>query len=276
MSTRHPSSPSAAGSKPCQARRRRSSSTAAIATPTSRAGPVFFMARRWWRACARPRRQIRRIACPYPDDDRWHFVAVIVDSEHATVRAVLDGDPAGWHASDIESAARSAGRWPCRVDRRRLHRRGGRSLQLYLWAQRRRLYRRSAHLPAGADGGRDRRLCAGGRPCAACPLHLARAPGNRRAGPHPLRSNRPGAGATCLWHWSDGERAIGQTVERDFAYAGSYGVRLDVIDAEPPAGDGRRRARPRRRRESAARDACLCQRRRRLCRLSHPQHRARR
>ncbi|MCO5212357.1 MAG: LamG domain-containing protein, partial [Caldilinea sp.] len=41
------------------------------------------------------------VACPYPDDDCWHFVAVIFDTTHVAITATLDGDAAAWRASDI-------------------------------------------------------------------------------------------------------------------------------------------------------------------------------
>ena len=38
------------------------------------------------------------------------------------------------------------------------------------------------------------------------------------------------AGADYLWTWADGQCGVGRVVERDFDYAGSQRVRLDVID----------------------------------------------
>ena len=177
-----------------------------------------------------PSHQSAAIACPYPDDDRWHFVAVIVDSEHATVRAVLDGDPAGWHTSDIELRPDApAG--------------GHAGLTVGGYTDAAGGHFNYAFGRAGVGIIDDLRIYARALIAtelaafapAAGPAPLARFTWHTQGTDAPARIRfaaiDPGADATCLWHWSDGERAIGQTVERDFAYAGSYGVRLDVVDA---------------------------------------------
>lgn len=169
------------------------------------------------------------LACPYPDDDRWHHVAAIFDSERATVTATLDGGPAGWQPSDIalRPEAPAGGHAGLTVggytDAAGGHftysfgRNGAGAVDDL------RIYARalsSAEIAAFAPAP-------GSAPLARCTWHArgAGAPARIR-----FEAIDPGADAACLWRWSDGERAIGHSVERDFAFAGNYGVRLDVVD----------------------------------------------
>lgn len=177
-----------------------------------------------------PSHQSAAIACPYPDDDRWHFVAVIFGSGRAQVTATLDGDPAGWHASDmaLRPEAPAGGHAGLTVggytDAAGGHfnytfGRAGAGLLDDL-----RVYARA--LTAAEIAGFA--LPAGPAPCARFTWHTH---GTDAPGRIHFEALEPGEDAICLWHWSDGERAIGQVVERDFVFAGSYGVRLDVVDA---------------------------------------------
>ncbi|MCB0068094.1 MAG: exo-alpha-sialidase [Caldilineaceae bacterium] len=170
------------------------------------------------------------VACPYPDDDCWHFVAVIFDTAHAAITATLDGDAAAWRASDIalRPEAPAGGHAGLTVggytDAAGGHfnytfGRAGAGLLDEL-----RVYARA--LTAAEIAGFA--PPAGPAPCARFTSHAQEPDAPARVRFEALES---GAGSICLWRWSDGEHAIGQSVERDFAYAGSYGVRLDVVDA---------------------------------------------
>ena len=170
------------------------------------------------------------VACPYPDDDCWHFVAVIFDTTHVAITATLDGDAAAWRASDIalRPEAPAGGHAGLTVggytDAAGGHfnytfGRAGAGLLDEL-----RVYARA--LTAAEIAGFA--PPAGPAPCARFTSHAQEPDAPARVRFEALES---GAGSICLWRWSDGEHAIGQSVERDFAYAGSYGVRLDVVDA---------------------------------------------
>ena len=189
--------------------------------------------------CTRQGEQIA-VDHAWPEDDRWHHVAVIFDAAQPAAAASLDGVPAGWTPSAISlHPAAPAG--------------GGEGLIVGGYTD-----AAGGHFDysfgRGGTGTLDdlriysRALATG---------EIASFRSTPRPAPHagftwgapgleaPVRicftaagSDGDGDGggdrdcATYLWTWHDGAHSMGRTVTRDFTYAGSYCVRLDVIDAQ--------------------------------------------
>ncbi len=187
-------------------------------------------------------------ACNYPDDGNWHHVTATFDITHVTGTATLDGSEADWRDSApcLQPAAPVGGHAGLIV--------GG--------------YTDAAgghfNYTFGRNGtGNIDDLRIYPRPLTAAeiaafapapaPAPVARltweAPGRDAPVRIQFDASASTGGATCLWTWADGLRSVGRVVAREFAYAGAYRVRLG--------------------------NASICQRRRRLCGFSHPQHRAR-
>ena len=172
---------------------------------------------------------------PWPEDDCWHHVALIFDEAQPAVAAALDGVPAGWTPSALALHP------PAPV--------GGGGLLVGGYTD-------------AAGGHFDYSFGRGGKGTVDDLRIYARALGageiasfrpDPQPAPHagftwdtssleaPVRirftaTDGDGASdrncASYLWTWHDGAHSLGRTVTRDFAYAGSYRVRLDMIDSE--------------------------------------------
>jgi sialidase-1 len=168
----------------------------------------------------------------YPQDNCWHHVAAIIDGERPAVTGALDGAGGGWQTSDIALQPEAPAGGP-----------SGLTVGGYTDAA-------GGHFNYtfgrnGAGYVDDLRIY--GRALAAheiggfAPAGYAAPPARFTwDAPHlnaPVRIRfqaeaDAAAGATCLWTWPDGRQSIGRSVERNFPYAGSQRVRLDLIDAQ--------------------------------------------
>lgn len=166
----------------------------------------------------------------WPEDEHWHHVAAVFDSEQPAVTTWLDGVRKGCSLSAIAlrpeapvggTAGLVAGGY---TDAAGGHfdysfGRGGRGIVDDL-----RIYVRALA---------EDEITSFVAPAAPAPAAGFSWDAPHSAAPVRVRfsaSTGGPPGTICLWTWPGGGYSLGPTAEHDFAYAGRYSVRLDVID----------------------------------------------